>query len=1166
MQKLPSVLIQIVLTILLMCFPASRAVSQFVQQGPKLVASDATGNPLQGISVAVSSDGNTTIVGGSGAAWIYTRDGSGVWSQQGSKLVGSGAVGSSGQGIVSLSGDGNTAIVGGRGDNNSVGAVWVFTRSSDVWTQQGSKVVGTGASGNAQQGSSVALSGDGNTFIEGGFADSGYIGAAWVFTRSGGVWTQQGSKLVGSGSEGIPVDEGLAVALSLDGNTAMIGGQRDNGDVGAVWFFARTSGSWGQQGGKLVGTGAVGSYVHQGWSLALSSDGNTAIEGGYGDDNNGGANPIGAAWVFTRSGGGWSQQGSKLVGTGAVGSPVQGYSVSLSGDGNTAFVGGEGDNNYIGATWVFTRSDSVWSQPGNKLVGTGIGGTHAYQGSSVALSSDGTTAIIGGEGDNNSVGAAWVYTDLLQITAPAYHELIHAGAPYTIRWVSHGVDSLRFSFSLDSGKTFFELVAHFAAAADSLVWQVPDTLSSKCMLVLKDLSDPTDSAIAPYFKIKGYVLTRFDTNGNYEPFNPIKDGWKFGNYGDNMWPQSWWQQFDYLLGDDPYTGSSYPVDFAFVGDSVFPDWPLFVRAFTVPNCYWNPKNTDGEWEHTYRESAFLKWKRIAESWGGSCSGFALTSLFQFSMQPVLSDSFPALGSFNYIDELDTNQTDRLMINQYSIYQYGREHLISETANSQETPREILQDLKNLLFTDAGYPSYLIIDSIASIPFIASAKAAHALVPYMMFAAEGDSTYVVRMYDCNHPGDSTYAVIDSLNDSWNYPALPGWKYTGKGIYLSDPLNSYVNHPLTSNEPKADRVVALLNGSNNKKSSQTTNGHSSLAKTAIQAIGLGTGDAELYNPPNTSVLIKDQYGDSAGFTVSGSFQTVPGAMAIIPRTSHYAPPIGYIVPVGQYSVRLANFADSSSYLTMFADSIIFDYRRLGALQNQTDNINIGSSLSVTNHDNLSKSINLITVFPSSATEWMFKLQNTIMQKGDSLVIIPGTVKDLFIENYGKQKTYDLTVDIASYTGGSIFIHTAIQLDSNSSQHILPNWNTLQTQPLKIFIDHNNTGSFTDSILITNQVTGVQQSRVVGLPSEFSLYQNYPNPFNPLTTIHYSLPRASHVLLAVYNVLGQVVATLVNESEQAGYKSVTFNGNNLSSGLYFYRLTAGNYVATKKLVLLK
>jgi len=71
----------------------------------------------------------------------------------------------------------------------------------------------------------------------------------------------------------------------------------------------------------------------------------------------------GAAWVFTRSGGGWTQQGSKLVGTGAVGNAGQGFSVALSADANTAIVGGVGDNSYTGAAWVYSRGGTVWTMP-----------------------------------------------------------------------------------------------------------------------------------------------------------------------------------------------------------------------------------------------------------------------------------------------------------------------------------------------------------------------------------------------------------------------------------------------------------------------------------------------------------------------------------------------------------------------------------------------------------------------------------------------------------------------------------------------------------------------------------------------------------------------------------------------------------------------------------
>jgi hypothetical protein len=396
-------------------FLAHAAVAHAGQQGSKLVGGGAVGRAEQGWSVAISGDGTTAIVGGpfdkysdgaaDGAAWVFTGS-SGTWSQQGSKLVGTGAAGAAHQGwSVAISGDGTTAIVGGPEDNAGVGAAWVLARSSGTWSQQGEKLVGAGAVGAAQQGSSVAISADGNTATVGGPHDNSGVGATWVFTRSGGVWSQQGSKLVGSDAAGAAL-QGQSVGISGDGNTLIVGGCGDDSFAGAAWVFTRSGGVWSQQGGKLVGTGAV-RPANQGSSVAISEDGTTAIVGGPTD------NSIGAAWVFTRSGGVWSQQGGKLVGTGAVFMySEQGTSVGISADGNTAIIGAPRDNPSSGAAdgaaWVFMRSGGVWSQQGGQLVGAGA--EEAGQGHSVAISGDGTTAIVGGPEDNELAGAAWVFS------------------------------------------------------------------------------------------------------------------------------------------------------------------------------------------------------------------------------------------------------------------------------------------------------------------------------------------------------------------------------------------------------------------------------------------------------------------------------------------------------------------------------------------------------------------------------------------------------------------------------------------------------------------------------------------------------------------------------------------------------------------------------------
>ena len=94
---------------------------------------------------------------------------------------------------------------------------------------------------------------------------------------------------------------------------------------------------------------------------------------------------------------------------------------------------------------------------------------------------------------------------------------------------------------------------------------------------------------------------------------------------------------------------------------------------------------------------------------------------------------------------------------------------------------------------------------------------------------------------------------------------------------------------------------------------------------------------------------------------------------------------------------------------------------------------------------------------------------------------------------------------------------------------------------------------------------------IPNKFSLYQNYPNPFNPITTMSYDLPEDSFVNITIYDILGMKVKTVVNTTQNAGYKSVIWdatnnNGKPISAGVYLYQIQAGEFVQTKKMVLLK
>jgi hypothetical protein len=89
---------------------------------------------------------------------------------------------------------------------------------------------------------------------------------------------------------------------------------------------------------------------------------------------------------------------------------------------------------------------------------------------------------------------------------------------------------------------------------------------------------------------------------------------------------------------------------------------------------------------------------------------------------------------------------------------------------------------------------------------------------------------------------------------------------------------------------------------------------------------------------------------------------------------------------------------------------------------------------------------------------------------------------------------------------------------------------------------------------------------IPLKFALEQNYPNPFNPSTNIKFELPKQEFVTIKIFDVMGREVASLVNETKEAGYHSIVFNGADLSSGLYIYKIEAGDFTDTKKMILIK
>jgi len=366
---------------------------------------------FSGISVALSANGLTAIIGarlnddagpGVGHARVFDWDGS-TWVQRGADIDGEAIFDLSG-GSVAISADGNTAIVGATGNDGNggdAGHARIFDWDGSAWTQRGADIDGEAAGDNS--GFSVALSPDGNTAVvgailnDGNGADAGHVR---IYDWNGIAWVQRGADIDG---EAAGDNFGFGMAISENGNTIVIGAPGNDGagaDAGHVRIFDWDGSAWVQRGADIDGEAAGDGF---GSNVALSADGNTAVIGAPGND--GASADAGHVRVFDWDGSAWVQRGADIDGTAS--GDYSGFSVAVSDDGNTIIVGSP--DNGAGHIRIFTWDGASWTQSAPTQVGEGTGDR---SGSSVALSGDGSLAIVGAinnDGNGSNSGHARVF-------------------------------------------------------------------------------------------------------------------------------------------------------------------------------------------------------------------------------------------------------------------------------------------------------------------------------------------------------------------------------------------------------------------------------------------------------------------------------------------------------------------------------------------------------------------------------------------------------------------------------------------------------------------------------------------------------------------------------------------------------------------------------------
>ena len=369
----------------------------------RLTAADGAENDYFGSSVVVSGDfavvgsyNDDTVRGdGAGSAFVYVRNGN-VWTLQQKLTAADGAADDNFGVAVAMSGD--TIVIGADRDDTAAGSAYVFTRNGNVWTQQ-QKLTAFDRSGFDLFGHSVSISGE--TVVVGSFnADTpGAVdsGAAYVFTRSVGVWTLQ-QKLIASDAD---FRDNFGFSVAMGGDTVVVGAYQDDlvagVDSGSAYVFTRTGSQWAQQQKLTASDAAEGDFF--GVSAAIS--GNTVVIGAFFDDTVRG-DSAGSAYVFIRTGTVWSQQQHLFASDGAAIDDF-GYSVAISGNAIVvgAVAGDTSAGTNSGSAYLFTRTGTVWTEQ-QELAASNGGSPEDYFGTSVAVS--GNTIIVGAFFDDLPVG------------------------------------------------------------------------------------------------------------------------------------------------------------------------------------------------------------------------------------------------------------------------------------------------------------------------------------------------------------------------------------------------------------------------------------------------------------------------------------------------------------------------------------------------------------------------------------------------------------------------------------------------------------------------------------------------------------------------------------------------------------------------------------------